>query len=128
MNNDFESENENDDQKENSDEEIDEELHSFFNDEKLSREELAASFLAAFYDGADKQKSLANYLKINNFSNKDSNLNKIPTTLSRITKLLDKDNEPLTHKTIWYCSTCYKKFDELTSRLQRVCSECNTNR
>ena len=51
MNNDFESEN--DDQIENSDEEIGEELHSFFNDEKLSKEKLAVSFLIAFYDGAD---------------------------------------------------------------------------
>ena len=43
-----------------------------------------------------------------------------------LTKILDKNSEPLIHNKFWYCGTCHKKLDQLTSRFQRLCSDCTT--
>ncbi len=86
----FESENENDNQNDDSNEEINEELNSFILNKEISKEELEAAYLAAFYNGATTQKTLTDFLQLSNLVSSV----KLPTTftgLTKITQLLHYD-------------------------------------
>ena len=94
--------------------------------EKINKEDLAAAFLASFYDGGITQKALKNFLKLNNIYSEI----KIPPSFDGLIKILENvdDNEALNSTKFWYCSTCYKKIERLSNRFQRTCEFCKTSK
>ena len=113
--------NDNDDELiENNDEELQfdaDDLHNILNNEEITKEELSAAYLAAFYNCGPTQRTLTDFLQLHNISSSI----KLPTTFSGLINVIDENFNALSYKKSWYCVTCMKKFDELNNRYQREC-------
>ena len=88
----------------------------------LVKEDLAAAYLAAFYNGRTSQQSLSDYLKLSNIYSPI----KLPTTFNGLKSLISKNTDNLPYEKSWFCGTCLKHITELTHRLQRECENCKT--
>jgi len=108
-------------------EELDEEpdeIEDIIKDEIVTKEELAAAFLANFYKGRTSQESLSDYLNLNNIHAAV----KLPTTFDGLSKLLMKKtkiSKKLEYEKTWFCDTCLKSTTRLENSYQRNCS-CNS--
>jgi len=94
-------------------------LHDILQDENITKEELAAAYLTAFYQCGPTQRTLTNFSQLHNIS---SPL-KLPTSFSCLTNIIDKSFEDLSYIKFWYCGTCIKIFYQLKNRFQRECGE-----
>jgi len=74
-------------------------LHDILQDENITKEELAAAYLTAFYQCGLTQKTLTNFLQLHNISSRI----KLPTTFSGLTNIIDKTFEDLSYIKSWYC-------------------------
>ena len=98
-------------------EDFDSEFSSLCSSEELTKEEIAAAYLAAFYNGRTSQSSLGDYLKLSNIFSPI----KLPTTFDGLKNLIKGKARDLEFKKSWYCGTCVKtiKLDPKANRLQR---------
>jgi len=101
-----------------------EELNNIFQNETISREDLASGYLAAFYNGRDTQKSLSKYLALSNIASPI----KLPTDYNGLISLLIHNKKNLNYKKSWYCGVCHKIFTKIDHRLQRDCGICKTTK
>jgi hypothetical protein len=100
----------------------DENPSSFFKEEEITKEELSAAFMAAFYNGRSTQSSLADYLKLANIFSPI----KIPTTFDGLKRLIQGKTTDLDFNKTWFCGTCLKMIKILNNRFQRTCDVCKT--
>lgn len=95
-------------------------LREFLYDE-ISKQDLAAAFLAAFYSGASSQKSFKDYLELINLLPLNYQM---PTTFSGLISLLNDNKKKLDFEKSWFCGICNKIISKLDNRFQRGCSAC----
>jgi hypothetical protein len=89
----------------------------------IKQEELAAAFLAYFYNGTrTSQSSLSDYLKLSNISSPI----KLPTTFDGLSSLLINKTTKLKYVKSWFCCFCLKTIDKLNDRYQRNCPTCHS--
>jgi len=98
------------------------ELSSFVSNDEITREELAAAYLAAFFNGKTTQSSIKDFLQLSNIT---SNI-KLPTTFDGLVKLLIKEQLNFIELKSWFCGTCLKKIPKLKDRFQRECDICKS--
>jgi len=100
-------------------------LNDFIRDQKVTKEDLAAAFLAAFYGNSNTQKSLKDYIDLVNqlILTKD---NQLPTSFAGLISLLNGKKQKLNYEKSWYCDVCQKLINKLDNRFQRECSTCNS--
>lgn len=95
------------------------ELDEFINDSEISREELAAAFLAAFYNGKCTQSSLNDFLVLSNMFLPF----KLPTSFNGLVNiLLGRDTLIKATKT-WFCCVCLTLKEVISNRFQRNCEK-----
>ncbi len=101
-------------------------LNNIIKNEKISKEDLAAAFLASFYNGGITQKDLSDFLQLSNIYSET----KLPASFSGLIKILESvdNNESLNSTKFWYCGTCFKKIEKLNNRFQRTCEFCKTSK
>ena len=110
--------------------EDDEEFSQQFNDlfqnpdqtDIFKKREIAAAFLAAFYNGRTSQSSLTDYLKLSNIYSTI----KLPTSFDGLRNLIKDDTSELNYEKTWFCGTCQKLIANLNNRFQRSCAICKT--
>jgi len=105
------------------DNDVDEENEDFVDDSipsDLSKEELAAAFLACFYSGRTTQQSLHDYIELSNMSS----IVKIPKKIDQLAKSIGFDKTKFIHSKVFYCHICIKQFSNKIHR--RSCEICNT--
>ena len=100
------------------------ELNNILHDEEITREELSAAYLAAFYNCGSTQRTLTNFLQLHNISSSI----KLPTYFSGLINIIDENFTDLNYVKSWYCGTCMKKFNQLKGRFQRECEICDTTK
>jgi hypothetical protein len=89
----------------------------------LNEKDLAAGYLAAFYNGKTTQKSLTDYLQLANIHLPI----RMPTTFDGLRKLIYGDVESkLAYEKTWFCGICLKITKKLNNRFQRACEQCQT--
>jgi len=88
----------------------------------ITQEELAAAYLASFYNGRTSQSSLSDYLKLSNFSSPI----KLPTTFDGLSSLFINKTKKLKYVKSWFCCICLKTIDKLNDRYQRNCPTCQS--
>ena len=106
-----------------------EKLHNHFEDDddiffylkealcsNISKKDLAAGYLAAFYSGRNTQKSLSDYLKLSNIA---SNI-KLPVTFNGLKNLIMNDSNELYYKLRHFCGTCLKIIESPNNKIIRV--------
>ena len=98
------------------------ELTDIISDNNLVKEDLAAAYLAAFYNGRTSQQSLSDCLQLSNIYSPV----KLPTTFNGLKSLKSKKMDNLPYENSWFCCTCLKHFTKLTHRLQRACEYFKT--
>ena len=100
-------------------------LNEFVHDQKTTKADLAAAFLAAFYGNSNTQKSLKDYIDLVNqlVLTKE---NKLPNSFSGLISLLNGRKQKLNYDKSWYCGVFQKLIDKLDNRFQRDCSTCNS--
>jgi hypothetical protein len=99
-------------------------LNNFLNNDSITEEELAAAYLAAFYNGRVTQKSLTDFLTLSNINSTI----KLPNNYSGLISLLNSKNKELQFEKSWFCGVCQKQYDKLDNRFQRLCATCKTTR
>jgi hypothetical protein len=97
-------------------------LSDILSDNNLVIEDLAAAYLAAFFNGRTSLQSLNDYLKLSNIYSPV----KLPTTFNGLKNLISTNTDNLIYEKSWFCGTCLKHFTQLISRLQRTCEYCKT--
>jgi hypothetical protein len=102
-----------------SDESLDE-LVSVLRSNEMSKEDLAAVHLAAFYDSKMTQSGLTTFLQLSNIS---SNI-KLPTTFDGLVRILTEDKPKPVDSKSWFCGVCLKNVTNLKNRFQRECETC----
>ncbi len=103
-------------------EDYDQNLSSFFKDEAISKEELSAAFMAAFYNGRSTQSSLFDYLRLANIFSPI----KIPTTFDGLKRQIQGKSTDLVFNKTWFCGTCLKIIKMLNNRFQRTFDVCKS--
>ena len=100
-------------------------LNEFVRDQKITKEDLAAAFLAAFYGNSNTQTSLKDYIDLVNqlILTKD---NQLPNSFNGLISLLNGKKQKLNYEKSWYCGVCQKLIEKLDNRFQRECSTCNS--
>ena len=96
---------------------------------QMTKEELAASYLASFYSGNKTQSGLTDDLQLSNIRSEAENSPvRLPTTFNGLAQTLLKHKLDFIKKKIWYCNNknCLKSFEKLDNRLQRECEKCKT--
>ena len=89
---------------------------------KITEEELAAAYLAAFFNGKTTQSSIKDFLQLSNIS---SNV-KLPTSFDGLVKVLTGEKPKFMHSKSWFCNICKKQVKKLTNRFQRECETCKS--
>lgn len=97
-------------------------LDVIINNKDLTKEELSAAYLAAFYNGRTSQKSLKDYLQLSNIYSPI----KLPTSFDGLARTLIDQRDFLNYKKSWFCGICYKSLESLGNRFQRSCDICQT--
>lgn len=95
--------------------------HSDIFHDNLTKEDMAAAYLASFFSGKTTQKSLADYLHLSNMFSSTQ----LPTSFDGLISLI-VDKKKLKFEKKWYCGVCLKSIEELATRFQRNCTTCNT--
>lgn len=80
------------------------ELNEVFQNETVTKEDLAAGYLTAFYNGRDSQKSLSNYLCLSNIGSSI----KLPCNYNGLKSFLNKNKKKVNFEKTWYCGVCQK--------------------
>ena len=93
------------------------------NKETITKDELAVAFLAAFFDCKIPQKAFSNFLKLSNITSSI----KLPTDFTGLRNLLftKEQVENLKPSKSWFCYVCYKSYEKLSDRTERLCPECS---
>ena len=90
--------------------------------EEITQEDLAVSYLAAFFNGRTTQDSFKDYLTLTNFTSQV----KLPTTFDGLNNLVVGKKNALSYEKSWFCNTCIKPIKQLDNRLQRLCLDCKS--
>jgi len=79
-------------------------LNDFIRDQKVTKEDLAAAFLAAFYGNSNTQKSLKDYIDLVNqlILTKE---NQLPTSFAGLISLLNGKKQKLNYEKSWYTTS-----------------------
>jgi hypothetical protein len=101
---------------------FEQDFNSFYKSEEITKEELSAAFLAAFYNGRTSQSSLSDYLKVTNIFSPI----KLPTNFDGLKSKIRGKARDLDFTKSWFCGTCLKSIKTLNNRLQRSCVACST--
>ena len=101
---------------------INDDLKNIIQDKDITRDELAAAFLAAFFNGKITQSSLTDFLQLSNIIWPI----KMPTTFDGLIKVINGEKPNLMANKTWYCSICLEKTTKLDDRFQRACKKCKS--
>lgn len=94
---------------------------AFDSSEEITANDLAAGYLAAFFNGKTSQASLTDYLILSNITS----TTKLPTTFDGLIKNLIGKNNTLNYTKSWYCPICMTSHSKIDCR-QRQCKKCET--
>jgi hypothetical protein len=97
-------------------------LKNIIQDKDITKDELAAAFLAAFFNGKITQSSLTDFLQLSNIISPI----KLPTTFDGLIKVVNGEKPNLMVNKTWYCSICLEKTTKLDDRFQRACKKCKS--
>ena len=91
-----------------------------FGQTQLTKEDLSAAYLTAFFSGKITQTALKDFISISNIASEI----KLPTSFDGLTKVLMGKNNIYKYTKSWFCGVCLKTFNKMEDRYQRSCSQC----
>jgi hypothetical protein len=97
-------------------------LSNLLNNSEITREELAAACLVAFFNGTITQSSLKDFITLSNITTPGI---KLPSSFDGLAKILMGENNVYEYQKKWFCGVCLTTFDKLDDRFQRSCKKCN---
>ena len=88
--------------------------------DKLSKMDLAIAILSVFFNSNLTQKALENVLNLMNFATSYD----LPNNFNQLSKyIMEKMNDEIKYKKIWFCDLCIKTFDSLDEELMQCSNE-----
>jgi hypothetical protein len=97
------------------------EFNNVFNNKEISKEELAAAYLVAFFNGTITQSALKDFIALSNITSEI----KLPSSFDGLAKVLMNENRVYDYQKKWFCGVCLNTFEKLDDRFQRSCKKCN---
>jgi hypothetical protein len=97
------------------------EFYNAFNNKEISKEELAAAYLVAFFNGTITQSALKDFVSLSNITSEI----KLPSSFDGLAKVLMNENRVYDYQKKWFCGVCLTTFEKLDDRFQRSCKKCN---